>query len=245
MQNLNTAQANALQQKDNRIAELEKQLLAKRRPKTNTVCRTQVRHITRTLKKKGHEFDIHTNINTPHNQQHLQRVVTGVMGCKEAAKNEYTEEQAIEATKVYFTSLKQDNLRKQNGLKPKHRKGSRIGARKAKKFEQRLKGLLHQKCPLDKENREKARLIIKREYMSSDDDDVITNANGRPARRVRQLPWMSDLANHYKNVCHDTYVKHVLEKRDAKKYHHLIRDENCAVSERAVPKDIPTWAVKV
>ncbi len=60
--------------------------------------------------------------------------------------------------------------------------------------------------------------------MSSDEDEVVMNEDGKKVRRVRQLPWLSDLAIHYKTVCHEVYVNHVLEKRDAKKYHQLIRD---------------------
>ena len=216
--------------------------MGRKKPPTSRECQGQVRQITRLLSKKGHEFDTHTNIHTSHNQQHLQRVVNGVMSSKDASK--FSTEQVIEAAKIYFNSLRGDVVREENGIKNKHRKRSRNGTRKSKKHLHRLKGLLHAKCPLSAEDKQKARLIMKREYMSSDEDDIVMN-DGKQGRRVRHLPWMSDLANHYKTVCQDVYLKHILLKRDEKKYHHIIRDENCAISERPLPKDIPTWAVKV
>ncbi len=243
LKDLNTAQANALRQKDRKIAELEQQLLGRKKPSTNIDCQRQVRHVTHLLSKDGHEFDTQSNIHTPHNQQLLQRVIRGVMASKEAVN--FTTVQVIETAKIHFNSLRGEVVRQQNGGKAKHRKGSRSGARKFKKVKHRLSGLNHAKCPLSADDKQKARLIIKREYMSSDEDELETNEEGKQYRRVRHLPWMSDLAIHYKTVCHDVYVNHVLTKRDAKKYQHLIRDENCPISERAVPKEIPTWAVKV
>ncbi len=218
--------------------------MARKKPPINNTCQTQVRRVTRLLSKKGDEFDTHTNFNTPHNQQHLQRVIDGVMSTKDAP-NMFSTVEIVESAKLYFHSLRVEAVREENGLKPKHRKTSRNGSRKTKKRDNRLKGLLHAKCPLTKEDKQKARLIMKREYMSSDEDELVMNDNGKPARRVRTLPWMSDLANHYKTVCQEVYLNHILLQRDRKKYHYTIRDENCGVSDRAMPKDIPSWAVKV
>ncbi len=244
LKDLTSAQAKSLQQKDQRIAELEKQLLARRKPPRDNECQTHVRRVNRILRKKGNEFDTHSNVNAPHNQQHIQRIIDGVMAIK-GAPAKFSTMQITESAKFYFNSLREDAVREEHGLKTKHRKGSRNVSRKAKKFDNRLRGLMHAKCPLSKENKQKARLIMKKEYMSSDEDELLRNEVGKPARRVRHLPWMSDLANHYKMVCQDVYENHVLLQRDRKKYHYTIRDENCAVSDRAMPKDIPTWAVKV
>ena len=167
------------------------------------------------------------------------------MQSKEAKEARFSTVQVIEAVKIHFNTLRTEAVREQNGGKSKHRKTSRNGARKFKKLQHRRQGLEHAKCSLSSEDKQRARQIMKREYMSSDEDELETNEDGKQCRRVRHLPWMSDLANHYKTVCHDVYVNHILSKRDAKKYQPLIRDDNCRLSERIVPKDIPSWAVKV
>ncbi len=234
---------NSLKQKNQKISELEQQLLNRKKPPTNILCQRAVRHAYNLLRKDGNEFDTHTNIHTPHNQQLFQRVVKGAMASTKFGK--FSAAECIEATKIHFNSLRQEVVREENGGKAKHRKTSRNGARKYKKLQHRLQGLAHSRCPLDAENKQKARLVMKREYMSSDEDELETNEEGQQCRRVRHLPWMSDLANHYKSVCHDVYLKHVISKGNLKKYQHLIRDENCVVSDRTVPKDIPSWAVNL
>ncbi len=241
LKELNAAHLNALRQRDEKIAELEKQLMGRKKPPINIPCHRQVRHVTKSLRKDGHEFDLNSNIQAPHNQQHLQRIVKNA----QASREKFPVAEVIEAAKIHFNSLKAERIREEHGFKSKHRKGSRNGARKFKKLQHRLHGLRSDKCPLSADDQEKAQLIMKRDYMSSDEDELETNENGQRCRRVRHLPWMSDLANHYKNVCQDVYEKHVLLKRDVKKYQPLIRDENCAISDRRVPKDIPSWAVNL
>ncbi len=241
LKDLNTAHIHALQQKDQRIAELEQQLRSRKKPSISIRCQRQVRHVTNSLRKDGHEFDIHSSIHAPHNQQHIQRIVKNVEACRE----KFPVAEVIEAAKIHFNTLRGELVREQNGGKGKHRKAAKKASRKKKKLQHRLRGLAHVKCPLPTDDKQRARLIMKPQYMSSDEDEAETNEEGKECRRVRHLPWMSDLANHYKTVCQEVYVNNVLAKRDAKRYQPLIRDENCAISDRTVPKDIPSWAVRV
>lgn len=236
-----------MQDMANTISELRatvsdlKQKISRKKPEIDSELKKEIRHTTKKLAGKGDQLDLHSSINDPHNQSLLKRIAEGACG----SDSLFNEEQAMEAAQRHFTNLKVEMTRRVNGTKPKHSKSMRRTSRKDSKLKFRMAGLNHPKCPLTPQDKEDARAIMTVDYMSSDEDEVFTGAGGQKYRQVRFRPWESEKAARIKAVTYDTYVQHLVGKRDIKKVHALRRDENSKPSDASLPNGAPDWAVNL
>ncbi len=191
------------------------QKTSRRKPKLDNLLKQEIRHSTKTLSDKGDNLDLHSSISDAHNQQILTRIAEGACG----SDKKFSEEQALEAAQRHFINLRDEMMRKLNGTSNKH--------------------------SVDMRKQLKANQIMTMDYMSSDDDQIYTDQGGLKYRQVKRRTWESREASYYKSVAYDTYVKHMVHKRDMKKVHLLRRDENSKLSETPCPSGAPAWAVDV
>ncbi len=202
-----------------------------------------MRNATKKLKsEKSAEFDVHSNLDSSHNKGILERVVEGAM----AYDNPTSQDKAMEAAKRHFRALKQKTSRKTNGTESKHKQQARRNSRMSQKKKFRSGGLNHPGCPLNAEQKARARLIMIPECMSSDEDEIDIDDQGRECRTVREIPWESEEMKYYKSVTWNHYVQNVLYARDAKRVQ-ILRRNGQTYSERQCPDQskIPVWSIKL
>ena len=236
----NQEQAKVIEQQAKTIYELQ-QKTSRRKPKLDNLLKQEIRHSTKTLSDKGDNLDLHSSISDSHNQQVLTRIAEGACG----SDKKFSEEQAMEAAQRHFINLRDELMRKLNGTSNKHAVDMRKHSRKEKKLKFRRGGLAHHQCSLSQEQKFKANQIMTMDYMSSDDDQIYTDEGGLKYRQVKRRTWESREASYYKSVAYDTYVNHMVHKRDRKKVHLLRRDENSKLSETPCPSGAPAWAIDV
>ncbi len=234
---------NQLRVKDAEICRLKGLCNANKRPVLDLASKRMVRNAKKKLKTTdAMEFDIHSRLDSSHNQGVLERLVDGAM----ASTEPISQDKALEAAKRHFRSMKQKASRKTNGTENKHNRQARRNSRMSQKKKFRNGGLNHHACPLNDEQKIRARQIMVPECMSSDEDETETDEQGKECRIVREIPWESDELKYYKSVTWDHYVKNVLSAGDAKRVQALKRTGQ-TYSERRCPgpDKIPVWAIKL
>ncbi len=148
-----------LEERERTFASLELQVHKRKRPPLNKECSKQVRHITKILKKDHHVmFDFNEGASHPHNAAIIGRIVEGAMDSTTSYM--FSRQEAEEATKRYFTNLKDEHKREMSGTKARHLRLMRRCSRMDNKLKMRLSGLKSPYCPLSSEQRQKAEQIL-------------------------------------------------------------------------------------
>ncbi len=222
-------------------ARLRQELQKRKKALLNKECSKIVHQVTKKLKEeRSVTFNFDVGPSDPENTRTMDRIIEGAM--RHATSKNFTRQEAEEATKRYYITLKDENTRQMKGMKQRHLRLMRRNSRMDTKLRMRISGLKSKQCKLTPLQKQNAKAIMKMDYMSSDDDEVEKSEEGTEFRRVRPIPWESNEARHIKAILMDTHVQHVLGDRDRKKMQKLQRDENCSMSDRKCPDNAPSWA---
>ena len=102
-------------------------------------------------------FDFNEGASHPHNAAIIDRIVEGAMDSTTSYM--FSRQEAEEATKRYFTNLKDEHKREMSGTKARHLRLMRRCSRMDNKLKMRISGLKSPYCPLTLEQREKAEQV--------------------------------------------------------------------------------------
>ncbi len=213
----------------------------------------QDRALTSEVRRNYHElravknvsYDLDLRVDCMYNRKVTGEVISAVHG---TLGSSYTDEEISEYCHKYFTNLRDDYRRKQNGKFDGHRKRSSRTIRLKRKLEKRKNIIESQKKPppLSTEQMAQAKAMLDADitYMSSDESDTETGDGYGRVRKVRRLAWESKNLTEIKDIV-DSHGLKCASRQSKAKIVLLKRDSSCDISMRPVPKNLLNWAVDV
>ncbi len=214
--------------------------------KPDRALQKEVRRNYKFLGETEHEaYDFDLRFDCLFNRKMTERVIRAVRG---TLGSSYTDEQITSCCQTYFTSLRGDRRRKQNGTLDVHRKRSGRTIRLSRKLERRREIIESKKNPppLTAEQMAQAKDMVNADitYMSSDESDTEDGDGYSRVRKVRRLAWESMEMSDIKDII-DTHGFKCANKKQKAKMVLLKRDTSCDISARKVPGNLLNWAVNV
>ncbi len=263
-------QAQTITNLQHQVANLEARLSAtstprssrtKQRAPRNLELQSDIRVLIAKEASLGNRYDHSIPFDHSSNSEITKKVFDEY--CKnKKTERKFSQEDIEQYCKTYYRSVKQDESRKERGLKEEHRRRARSRKRKLTKFEERQTAL---KVP-DKFTPEELELLelgkflvdtIGVTYMSSEDSDLDSDDDGTNTptdRRKRKAPqssdrtfrvsklyWESPQLCNVKRKMDDVYNKECLKPAQRKKRSTRVKDSSCPVSTHPPPKDTPHW----
>ncbi len=228
--------------------ELDSWKAAGRKPpkkKSDRALTTEVRRNYRELcvvKKVSYDLDL--RVDCLHNRKVTNEVISAVHG---TLGSSYTDQEITAYCHKYFTHLRDDHRRKQNGKLDGHRKRSSRTIRLKRKLEKRRNIVESNKPPpLSTEQMAHAKAMLDADvtYMSSDESDTENDDCYGRVRKVRRLSWESKKLIELKDII-DNHGLKCASKQSKAKMVLLKRDSSCDISTRPVPKNLLNWAVDI